>query len=159
MRLEQDRDCQVCDFCGNIHVPELNADGIRVFDEPAGLACPLCAIPLVYATADGLRIRHCTRCHGLLIPMDTFLAIVRDLRSRRESTADGRPFDLKALDRRIRCPRCDQEMDTHVYGGGGNVVIDSCENCCLNWLDYSELDRIVRAPDRDYSENPRTPVK
>jgi Zn-finger nucleic acid-binding protein len=41
-------------------------------------------------------------------------------------------------------------MDTHLYGGGGNVIIDDCENCDLNWLDYGELDRIVRAPDREY---------
>jgi Zn-finger nucleic acid-binding protein len=152
MRLEPNRDCQVCDFCGNIHVPEANADGIRVFDEPAGLACPICAIPLVFATADGLPIRHCTRCRGLLIPMDTFLAIVQDVRSRREATADLRPIDWQALSRHLHCPQCDRQMDTHPYAGGGNVVIDSCENCSLNWLDYSELDRIVRAPDRVFSE-------
>jgi Zn-finger nucleic acid-binding protein len=42
-------------------------------------------------------------------------------------------------------------MDTHLYGGGGNVVIDDCERCGLNWLDHGELDRIVRAPDREYA--------
>jgi Zn-finger nucleic acid-binding protein len=42
-------------------------------------------------------------------------------------------------------------MDTHLYGGGGNVILDDCENCGLNWLDYGELDRIVRAPDREYA--------
>ena len=42
-------------------------------------------------------------------------------------------------------------MDTHPYGGGGSVIIDDCENCALDWLDYAELDRIVRAPDREYA--------
>jgi Zn-finger nucleic acid-binding protein len=37
-------------------------------------------------------------------------------------------------------------MDAHVYFGGGNVVIDSCEQCELNWLDHGELMRIARAP-------------
>ena len=36
------------------------------------------------------------------------------------------------------------------YGGPGNVIIDTCEHCSLNWLDYGELQRIVRAPDERY---------
>ena len=151
MRLEADRDCLLCDFCGNIHVPDVNADGIRVFDEPAMLACPVCSVQLVHAAAAGRRIRYCNRCHGMLIQMDIFMAIVQDLRSRRETTASAHPIDWKALDRHINCPGCGQAMDTHPYAGGGAVIIDSCENCSLNWLDYSELDRIVRAPDHVYS--------
>jgi Zn-finger nucleic acid-binding protein len=38
-------------------------------------------------------------------------------------------------------------MDAHFYAGPGNVVIDSCEDCCLIWLDRGKLMRIVHAPD------------
>jgi Zn-finger nucleic acid-binding protein len=38
-------------------------------------------------------------------------------------------------------------METHSYCGPGNVVIDSCEPCSLNWLDHGELARIAQAPD------------
>jgi Zn-finger nucleic acid-binding protein len=41
-------------------------------------------------------------------------------------------------------------MDTHPYLGPGHIVIDSCSECGLNWLDSGELMRIVRAPDRDH---------
>jgi Zn-finger nucleic acid-binding protein len=30
------------------------------------------------------------------------------------------------------------------------MIIDTCEHCSLNWLDYGELQRIVRAPDERY---------
>ena len=33
------------------------------------------------------------------------------------------------------------------YGGPGNVVIDTCERCLVNWLDPGELRRIAIAPD------------
>ena len=83
--------------------------------------------------------------------MEVFLGIIKDLRSRRETSVDAaRQPDWHDLDRRINCPQCHQTMDTHPYGGGGNVIIDDCENCSLNWLDYGELDKIVRAPDHDY---------
>jgi Zn-finger nucleic acid-binding protein len=42
-------------------------------------------------------------------------------------------------------------METHPYGGGGNVIIEDCERCELNWLDHGELERIVQAPDREYA--------
>jgi Zn-finger nucleic acid-binding protein len=38
-------------------------------------------------------------------------------------------------------------MDTHPYCGPANIIIDTCERCGVNWLDYGELDRIVRAPE------------
>jgi Zn-finger nucleic acid-binding protein len=40
-------------------------------------------------------------------------------------------------------------MDEHLYGGGGNVDMDSCESCSVLWLDRGELSRMVAAPDRD----------
>ncbi len=83
--------------------------------------------------------------------MGVFPAVIQDLKSRRSATAyDARPFDPRDLGRRILCPKCSRQMDTHLYGGG-NVIIDDCENCGLNWLDYGELDRIVRAPDQEYA--------
>jgi Zn-finger nucleic acid-binding protein len=43
-------------------------------------------------------------------------------------------------------------MDTHYYAGGGNVVIDDCSRCELNWLDAGELMSIVRAPGHSLAE-------
>ena len=44
------------------------------------------------------------------------------------------------------CPQCGARMATHIYGGPGNLVIDNCAACRLNWLDYHELARIESAP-------------
>jgi Zn-finger nucleic acid-binding protein len=51
--------------------------------------------------------------------------------------------------RALHCPLCKLAMDKHAYGGGGNVDVDSCEQCEVLWLDRGELSRIVAAPDRD----------
>jgi hypothetical protein len=40
-------------------------------------------------------------------------------------------------------------MATHPYYGPGNVVIDSCASCELVWLDFGELEQIVKAPGKD----------
>jgi Zn-finger nucleic acid-binding protein len=152
MRLEVDKDYLICDYCGNVHVGEANADGVRVLGEAATEQCPICAIPLMHAAIDNHRILYCERCRGMLIAMDIFVSLVGDLRSRREATAPiVHPVDQEQLDQIIRCPKCGQDMDTHVYGGGGNVVMNDCERCELNWLDHGELERIVRAPDHQYA--------
>jgi Zn-finger nucleic acid-binding protein len=39
-------------------------------------------------------------------------------------------------------------MEAHFYAGGGNVVMDTCETCCLHWLDHDELARIAQANPR-----------
>jgi Zn-finger nucleic acid-binding protein len=50
----------------------------------------------------------------------------------------------------MNCPQCSRPMNTHLYGGPGNIIIDNCEPCSLNWLDDGELQRIVGAPDRQF---------
>ena len=162
MTLKESQDFLVCDYCGTMHFPDPNADGIRVLEQESPLACPICVQPLIHAAAGGERILYCGRCHGILVSMDVFLAVIQDLRSRHEANGTVfQPPDWRDLDRRIKCPQCGQTMDTHAYGGPGNVIIDDCETCSLNWLDYGELQRIVRAPDHNYEdmEDVKTPVK
>jgi Zn-finger nucleic acid-binding protein len=152
MRLKPDVDSFVCDFCQTVYIPQANEDGVRVLDESASLACPVCRASLVHAAIAGTRILYCRACRGMLIGMDRFVGLIQDLRSNRDTPAATLPPpDPKDLQRRINCPRCGNRMDTHPYGGPGNVIIDDCEHCQVNWLDYGELQRIVRAPDHHYS--------
>ena len=153
MRLKPDVDSFVCDYCESVYIPEPNADGVRVLDESAFLACPVCRATLVHAAIGGRRILYCNACRGMLIGMDRFVGLVQDLRASRDTPAATLPPpDPKDLLRRINCPQCGKVMDTHPYGGPGNVIIDDCERCEVNWLDYGELQRIVRAPEHHYGE-------
>ena len=151
MSLKENQEYLVCSYCGSMHFPDPNAEGVRVLEEPSNLQCPICAVALVQAAIGGERMLYCRSCRGMLLSMETFPGVLQNLRSRREPTAVGaRPADPRDLERRICCPKCGQTMETHPYGGPGNVILDNCERCELNWLDYNELDSIIRAPDRQY---------
>ena len=151
MQLEEDRNYFLCSYCGSAYFPQPNEDGVRVLTEPSGLNCPVCDTALTHASIGERRMLYCTRCRGMLISMDAFLAIVGDLRSQRLGTLDSEPQpDWREMDRHLSCPQCHQTMETHPYAGGGNVIIEDCENCSLNWLDYGELEKIVRASDHAY---------
>jgi Zn-finger nucleic acid-binding protein len=148
MRLEEDKEYLSCDYCKNIFFPEKNDDGVRVLVEPSPLPCPVCAVPLVHAAIEGWRMLYCTRCRGLLVNMDIFLELIRALHcGSGGSGAIPHPPDPGKLKRHLSCPKCHHLMETHYYAGPGNVIIDDCEACSLNWLDYGELRRIVRAED------------
>ena len=148
MRLQDGRECLTCDYCKSLYFPEKNEDGIRVLDDPSELSCPVCAVPLVHAILDTHRILYCTRCRGSLIPAPAFVPLLRDLRARRADTsAVPHPPDPNELRRHIQCPQCRRAMDTHYYAGPGNIVIDDCPSCELNWMDAGELMATVRAPD------------
>jgi len=157
MRLEDGKASLVCDYCKQVYVPETNEDGVRVFDEQSALMCPVCGIPLVHAAMAGYRILYCAHCHGNLVAMPEFAALVGDLRAQwRGAPGNPRVPDPDELRRHISCPQCHRPMDTHFYGGPGNVVIDDCSPCDLDWLDAGELMSIARAPDHTYSPESET---
>ena len=157
MRLEDGRDTLVCDYCGQISVPEANDDGVRILGEASTLACPVCASPLVQAAMARHRILYCTHCRGTLIGMGEFGALIGDLRAEAHGAEEiPRPPAPRELQRHIRCPQCGTTMDTHFYAGPGNVVIDDCSRCALNWLDAGELRTIAHAPDHSYTHESRS---
>jgi len=146
-----------CPYCKTVYLPEKNIDGVRVFDQPSQLHCPICRMPLFDAAMTRQRIWYCKNCRGSLIPMAVFIVLVRHLRAQvGDATEIAPPPDPHQLDRVTECPQCGHRMDTHYYAGGGNVVIDDCSRCELNWLDAGELMAIVHAP--DHSREPRPPA-
>ena len=125
-----------------------NEDNVCVTGETSEFACPVCSVPLAEATMDGHKLFYCIRCRGSLIPVPVFVSLLDALRAKQGGAwTISRPADPAELQRQIHCPRCGRPMDTHFYGGPGNVVIDDCAACELNWLDKGELWRIVRAPE------------
>ena len=149
MRLEESKEYFECDYCSTIHFPEPNADGIRVLGEPASLDCPVCQKTLVHAAVDRQRLLYCKRCRGLLVPMEGFFLLVECLRGIPDRTkAAPRATDWNDLGRELFCPHCHGRMHTHPYAGPGNIIIDNCPVCAVNWLDHAELSRIVSAPGR-----------
>lgn len=149
-RLEPSKDCMICDYCKNVYLPEKVDDGVDVFPETSENTCPVCSVSLKHASLAKIRIQYCTKCHGMLIPMGVFLSLVEELRAGPPAWLVPPPPDPAELRRRLACPQCHKPMETHYYSGGGNVIIEDCERCELNWLDRGELMRIVRAPDRSH---------
>ena len=155
MRLRDGDDYLRCDYCKTLYIPERNKDGVGLLGEMSELVCPICAVPLQHAVIDRHRLLYCTSCGGILISMPVFVSLVEHLHAQ-QSGAFEIPHlpDPQQLRRKIQCPRCKQRMDTHYYGGPGNVVIDDCSRCELNWLDSGELMRIARAPDHSLENTP-----
>jgi Zn-finger nucleic acid-binding protein len=137
----------VCDHCGSQREAPAVIEHVELLNETTSL-CPICSTPLSTSRLEGHALLCCARCYGMLIDMNRFATVIDAVRAREE-----RPFRI-ALPRRqnpgdrlLNCPKCRQPMLCHIYGGPGNVVIDSCERCQLNWLDPGELRRIAMAPD------------
>ena len=139
-------DALQCDYCRNVVVPDKSPDGVRLLAESPNQACPVCAIPLMHATLDQTGILACAKCRGIAVPMQAFEPLIDNARTR-PTPAIAPSTEAPDLDRRFPCPTCHRTMDAHFYAGGGRVVIDSCEQCLLIWLDFNELPRIAHAPD------------
>jgi Zn-finger nucleic acid-binding protein len=133
-----------CPECG-FQPPKESADGVAVVGEAVGALCPLCREPLVSARIQGETVCYCGQCRGFLAEMDAFGVIVTKRRARHGSHEKRtEPFDPAQLKRILTCPNCGQRMEAHPYYGGGNAVVDTCEDCGLIWLDEGELAIIER---------------
>jgi len=158
--LRPDTEGYKCEYCHTVFYPGEEDDGVQVSNDPAeqadrtgaGLACPVCSLPLVKANIAKIPVLFCNQCHGLLLPMQVLQDLLDEVRSASTRPAVQTPPDRGDIKRTIRCPKCSQRMDTHFYAGPGNVIVDSCDGCSLLWLDRGELTRIARAPDEEDSE-------
>jgi Zn-finger nucleic acid-binding protein len=148
MRIDSDRGVLVCDHCGGQQEPPALVEHLELLSETSTL-CPTCSTPLSNGRLEGHPLLCCARCFGMLIDMNRFATVIDVVRScehrplRSVSTRRQNPGD-----RILECPACGQPMAGHLYEGPGNLVIDSCERCLVNWLDPGELRRIAMAPDR-----------
>lgn len=147
MKLKADMQSFKCEYCQSVYFPEKNDDGVRVTDEQSGQDCPVCSVPLMRAYLDKNPVIYCKKCNGMLIAMGMLEPMIDQLRSENAAVTAPPAPDKDDLSRKINCPQCHRPMDAHFYAGPGNVVIDSCEECSLIWLDRGELMRIAHAPD------------
>jgi Zn-finger nucleic acid-binding protein len=144
MQVDAIEDARTCRHCGSV---EQRAEIIRHLDmrSTSENRCPSCATPLSQARLDGFPLLLCERCEGMLIEMQHFVSIIDAARALEEPSRGIPPRRQSPGDRTIPCPVCRQPMLNHFYGGPGNLVIDTCESCDVNWLDPGELRRIARA--------------
>jgi len=154
MRIEAAGDSLACDYCRNIFFPDKDDAGVSVFPEKSDESCPVCALPLSHAALANVQMLYCTHCRGMEIGMGVFMTLVDQLRAGQRGTLLPPSPDPTELHRKLDCPHCHKPMDTHFYSGAGNVVIESCDTCELNWLDHGKLMRIVHAPEHDYRDGP-----
>lgn len=147
LRIDRDRGLLVCDHCGSQQEAPAAFDYLELLSEASSL-CPICSTPLSTSRLESQPLLCCAGCFGLLIDMSRFTAVIDAVRLHEErSFRTALPRRQNPGDRVIKCPACGQPMLAHSYGGPGNVVIDSCERCQVNWLDPGELRRIAVAPD------------
>ena len=150
--LMRERDYYRCEYCGTFYFPSSSPDGVRLLGEDTErIKCSLCGSPLQMATFDDhYRGYLCRGCRGILFNRPTFRQLI-EIRRAKAIIPPEPPtiFEQKELQRRVRCPMCSQIMDAHPYLGPGSIIIDTCDQCDLIWLDYHELDKIVNAPGKD----------
>lgn len=149
MKLGAAGDSYTCDYCHSVYFPDKNGDGVRVLGESPDEPCPVCSVPLVQASLERTRLRYCTRCRGMLIPMDAFADLIEAVRANKAGTMPAGPnaTDDSELQRRLNCPHCRQTLMMDFYAGANHVVIGSCERCALDWVDHGKLQQIAYGVD------------
>ena len=144
MHAHDDTGVLACQHCGSREELSVIARRVEVCGQ-SSRTCPTCATGLADGAIEGAPLLVCQRCEGLLIAMEHFISVIDAVRAHETPSRTIPPRTQIPGVRVLNCPACGQPMLSHFYGGPGNLVIDTCERCRLNWLDPGELRRIARA--------------
>jgi len=143
----------VCDHCGSQKPAPAHSEHLELLTETS-ILCPICRTPMSNGRLEGHPLLCCAGCYGMLIEMGRFATVIDALRAlEARSFAVALPPRQRPGDRVVNCPSCGEPMLAHFYEGPGNVVIDTCERCHMNWLDPGELRRIAVAPYSPYGSS------
>ena len=147
MQLKAGMDSFRYDYCHAVYLPEKDDDGVRVLGEPTYQSCPVCSVTMSQASVAGFNIIYCTQCRHVDPDKENFKCCSTVRSQQRDAVAQPgrgwkRPAPHPQLPQMSPC-----HGEAHLYAGPGNVVIDSCDTCSLNWLDHGELMRIAHSPD------------
>ena len=146
LRHIRDKTLLICDHCGSEQDAPAIPEGFELLGETTQ-TCPTCSAALAQGRLHGHPVLCCPECAGLLIEMHQFTAVIDLVRANISAFRAAMPPRQKPGERKLNCPSCGQALVSHRYAGPGNVVIDTCSRCLVNWLDPGELRRIARAPD------------
>ncbi|HDT12767.1 MAG TPA: hypothetical protein ENO03_00270 [Candidatus Aminicenantes bacterium] len=117
--------------------------------------CPRCHVPLAETFYEGVGIRRCGRCLGLLVDAATvdriiarrevgFSEALRMKARRFRETAIRNPLRRQkiesALAADVPCPNCGYRMTARPYNYQYFVPVDKCLSCGKIWFDADELE-------------------
>ena len=132
-----------CEFCRAyrfVDVPDGSGEQILSLNQQGESCCPCCRRRLTLAAIDGLKVEHCAGCEGVLLDNNVFAMFVRNRRDefREAALQSALQVEERRL-KRVNCPECRKKMQAHPSYGPNLIVIDSCVECGLVWLDCHEL--------------------
>ena len=131
--------CEICRAYRFVDLPDETANRIVSLKRAGSTNCPRCRRRMKDAAMDGLKVEHCADCQGVLLTDDVFAMFVRNRRPDFREAAQGFLVLVEdQLSTDVHCPCCRQPMDIHPCYGPDFLIIDTCVDCRLVWLDYRE---------------------
>jgi Zn-finger nucleic acid-binding protein len=132
--------CENCRTYRSIDIPDSTGEAIEPLGLPGESLCPGCRCRMSLAAMDGLLVEHCAACSGVLVSGETFAMFVRNRRAEfREAALQPVTILLDSQNRKVRCPCCRGRMNKNPSYGPDFMIIDTCTECSVVWIDCSEV--------------------
>ncbi|MCG8378989.1 MAG: zf-TFIIB domain-containing protein [Proteobacteria bacterium] len=86
-------------------------------------------------------VMHCPQCDGVLIKQMSLMTLLTEMAKELSQdislVSEIEPVPDKGDN--VSCPGCYSVMDNYGYMGSKNIMIDSCGQCAVLWIDTDEL--------------------
>ncbi len=116
------------------------------------MECPVCRTPLAEREVEGVRLRFCPGCGGILSDKEVFRTAISSLHESGglEGLSTAELFERRAIpQRKIRpeaklCPLCGETMSPFNYAYDSNIILDRCAKCEAIWADKGEIIKVAQ---------------
>ncbi len=133
---------QTCPGCGRPVAKTAGLAGVPV----KAASCPICKIPLYYASLDSQEVLHCAECKGLGLSREVMMKLQpqgdKKIRIGAEERLHKRPafFEPRQKPPFLICPFCGKRMEAVKLG---KSELDKCEKCASLWLEGPKLEMLA----------------
>ena len=103
--------------------------------------CPRCDGTLKFGRYHNQKVHHCSSCSGTLFALASLGQALEELSAELfcKVSPDAVLPELTNTNELLNCPHCASRMENYGYMGSHKVMLDSCIECNMIWVDALEL--------------------
>jgi Zn-finger nucleic acid-binding protein len=107
----------------------------------AGNKCPRDNHILDEGEFHEIPVMHCPECEGVLIKQMSLMKLLKEMAKElaQDISFESEIESVEDKGANVDCPGCYSVMENYGYMGSNDVMIDSCGQCTVLWIDSNEL--------------------
>jgi Zn-finger nucleic acid-binding protein len=108
--------------------------------------CPACSEPMIVVEHNQIELDYCTNCQGVWFDSEELDLLLESMNLESLNLFHNNIINFpeaKSLEKKRRCPICNQKMKKTTIGQQPEILIDVCQEGHGLWFDSGEVGQLI----------------